>query len=1327
MTSTPTLCPVCSKATERKFQPFCSAECSNIDLDRVAGELRAGIEMLAVQLLGEPSIRKPWTWRWGSKGALVVEIAGRKRGAWHDKDSEQGGGPLHLIAHGRSCSMAEAIRWARDWTGGTPEAGHDYKAEQAQRQAERDRKARKHAAEDAEDAARRITLARRLWAEAVPIAGTVAERYLTEVRRIPAPEIKDNNVLFDSPWPDAVRFHPPSRSLIVAATLVDGTVQAVQRVRLMADAQKVEPTPDRPTKVTNGVLAGAAVRLPAMNKGAVRADICAGQSAQSEPIVAPLLLAEGPESGASVWASTGRETWIALGGMAGVALPAGRQIVACRDDDPKHSPGDKKMVRAVETWRAAGHKIAVATPWPFRAYDRSDFNDTLKLDGAEGVKRRIASALNPGGGAPTRLPIIEVRRQLRGAVGKFFDEVRDWTASKSGLPPEFTRDLDAPPMSEDDWGSFLDEPVPESPPPRTVPVRAIRTDVGSGKTVTAISEAIRLLAEMRAAGDKRAAAFAVPTHKLGDEQASIFALHARGTGLTAAVWRGMSAPDPDSPANPMCLNLEAIQDARDAMLDVYKTTCRRKLDNGDFAICLFFNQCGYERQRQTEADLWIVPHELLFGEKPTAIGKLAFLVVDESVWQDGLEGVHGKPTALPLDAVAHLDPLPNDAELAQGLNRQRLEYLRNRLLDVLRQSADGPVTAEALAGSDLSLDNTREAYRLEWARFVDPGMHPAMTRTQRRDAAIRAANNARIGRFGSMWQAMTALLEDGGPQRSGWVSLAMQQTDDGPVKVLHLKGRRLIRKGWLVPTLLIDATMNIDLVRPYWPDVELTAELLADAPHQRIRQVVDRAYSKSAIEHLTEDMPGYTPAEAKRRERGLRAVHAVLNREARQYEAALNGHWQHPGSPVLVVAQKAVKEALPSFGPMAACTDLAHHNNVAGRDIWRNVRGLIVVGRTQPAPASVERLAEALTGRAVDHLDGWYGRGDGVRHTAAEGAVTIEADRHPDPIAEAIRWQICEGELVQIIGRGRGVNRAEDNPLDVLVLTDSPLPIPVAATIQAADLAPSPADLMLAAGGIVFENAADAAAAYPQLWSTRNAANHALKRWRAEWVSNPEVGAIPLIESIIRGLAPTSSVLGRIAYQLAGAGKSPSVAWLDPLLVPDPIEWLTARLGALAWCHDGHDPDPPPSPSAPQNRAPHAPRPSDPPAEPVIPDWWDDAPPWSPSDMERAMAEPDGYDVDLFTPEHDDMPELPEQARLNPAAVYRRGHLVAPQSDLWTIRVPGQPPIEVRGLPGIKMDWPRSSLSWVWPLGSPVAGNIGTALIPDAQARPWIGLHEPGD
>jgi putative DNA primase/helicase len=154
---------------------------------------------------------------------------------------------------------------------------------------------------DADDA-KRIATAQRLWKASAPVAGTLGEHYLTVHRGIRCPS---------HGWPEAVRFHPGSRALIVAATLLDGTVQAVQRVLLTAEGAKIsredaERLSPPTNKVTNGVQVSAAIRLPALLPDA------------------PLLLAEGPETGLSVWAATGAETWVALGSMSRAA-PTQRQ------------------------------------------------------------------------------------------------------------------------------------------------------------------------------------------------------------------------------------------------------------------------------------------------------------------------------------------------------------------------------------------------------------------------------------------------------------------------------------------------------------------------------------------------------------------------------------------------------------------------------------------------------------------------------------------------------------------------------------------------------------------------------------------------------------------------------------------------------------------------------------------------------------------------------------------------------------------------------------------------------------------------------------------
>lgn len=1117
------------------------------DIDRIAERLSAGRPMTA----------KGGKLRVGSKGAIVIETRGRKRGSWYSHEAATGGGPLHLIQHMLGVNYDNAVAWGcahtglPNWLLDDPDRTHRKPVQRPMPvvapQAEPDPK-------EAQDAARMAAFVAKLWLGAVPLAGTLGEKYLVEVRRIPKPA---------TGWAQAVRFHPDRNALIVALTTDLGAVQAVQLVHLAGAGRKAAGTPERPAKQSFGPQDGAWVRLRGQADG-------------------PVLLAEGPETGISVWASTGYETAIALGSISKLVPPAGRKVVVCRDDDQAWSPADRKVRDTARAWRLSGINVVVANPWPVRRGDKSDFNDAIQAGGAAAVSARIEAVLRPALDIPRRVPVDEARKHIDSVVAQFFDSAANFDGE--GLPP----------------------------------VHAIRADVGIGKSVAARRHAARLLAAMRANGDARTVVIAVPTHKLGDEQAIAFETEpaARAAGLTAMVWRGREALDPDAPGKAMCQNLDAVKDAREVLADVQTTVCQKKggiAEDFQMIRCPMFSACGYQRQRLGTADLWIVPHEVLFAQKPAALGNVAVLIVDESAWQDGLTGAHGKPLQITLDAISLVDDLPG-----QPLATDRLMFLRNRMADILRTQIDGPISREAFEVEGFTADMAGEAYRLEWQRMVDAEFHPRMTAAERKEAISRAAGNRTISRFAMLWKAVQALVGDGGPISSGWAELAVDDTENGPVRVVRLKGRRPISKGFLVPTLMIDATLQIDLVRPFWPQAILGADIAAETPWQRVLQVADQSFSKRTLAQTEgANDPEY-------RAKKFRDMHATVCSISRRYA---------PGS-VLVIAQQDIEIALHDKGNLPLNAETAHHNAVAGQDKWKHVAALIVVGRTQPGPLSVTRIAEALTGSAIPLLSGWYDTADAAREMASGEHEAAETNRHPDPIAEAVRWSICEGELVQIIGRGRGINRTEADPLAVFVLTNPPLPLPVNATLSAKDIKPSQSDMMMAAGGISFENATDAAAAYPALYGSRAAAKHALER---------EVGAIPVLIDTITGMAPTSKtspILLRATYHLAGPGKSQSVAWFDPGMVPDPAAWLAERLGSLKACI------------------------VDQPAAPVI----EDAemsqsgevctlqPPVD-GDMEPIAAVPDGLRT--------------EQAGLAPGLSYRAPMLMPPPSDIWGL--PGKP------------------------------------------------------
>lgn len=1091
------------------------------NLDELRAALRADVPGLAEALLGPPNkaLSTRNTWRWGNKGSLALEVNGPHKGLWYTHEGGEGNNPLGLIRHVRGGSFPDALAYARKFTGLANDADDDEDQDDRREQREADRQARRAEREAAEaeelaaEQGRRVETAQQIAAGTVPLAGTLGEYYLKQVRGIPASA---------DGWPASIRFHPRNRSLVAIATTADGTVQAVQQVYLTEDGTKAPDAPGRPSKRTNGVTKnnGAMVRLPAQKLGQP-ASVSGGQ---------PLLLAEGPETGLAAWSSSGHETWVALGGIPKLAPGVGRRVVICRDDDQRYSPADRKLVSAIGEWRRAGVVVAVATPWPSRRYDRSDLADTILAEGPEAVQRRIAAAVEPAAEHVARLPVVEARKVTAEVIGAFFAKVdrlseqrAEWDRKATlatranmpsiaeGAPPYVEPSAPEPCASLDDadWGAALDtEPVAAEPVTFT---HGVRVDVGVGKSDAARRFTAATLAAMRPREDGRTMVFAVPTHALGDEQALAFLEQevARAAGLSVALWRGRAAPDPSHPdyhnsliarANkaPMCGDLERVQDAQAIGLQAQTAVCKRRIKQADgtrtTVTCPLFSKCSYQAQSGRRADLWIMAHEMLFYEKPAAMGEVAAVVVDEAAWRKGLIGAEGGHLTLSLDA------------LAENVESGRLADLRRQLLDVLRPMSDGPIRRAALRGTLLVADSAAEAFKLEYARKVDP-LHPGQSREERKDAMERADGNRTIARVAMAWNAIRELLTPGGPEASGWLALGVEKTKDGPVRVLRIKNRKQVTDGFKAPTLLLDALLPAELVRPFWPDLELVADVRAEMPHQHVRQVgYERAYALSMLEPLATEAAEKDPEEARRRRRNLRDLRAFIVREARRYA---------PGK-VLVVLQQAVEQALLDSGTLPPNVETAHHNNIAGRDEWRDVRALIVVGRTMPPPPGVERIAEALTGRATPAPMEWYERADATREMADGSTVPTEADRHTDPIAESARWQIAEGELLQIIGRARGVNRTADNPVDVLVLTDVPLPIPLAGTLEAADLEVTPFDHMLAAGGLVIENPTDAAMAYPFLWLKRESAKKAFQRGK--------LGTFPYIESSI-GECPQPAIL----------------------------------------------------------------------------------------------------------------------------------------------------------------------------------------------------------
>jgi hypothetical protein len=221
---------------------------------------------------------------------------------------------------------------------------------------------REREAKEAAERAAAIADGTGIWRQCVPIDGTLGERYLTEQRSLTRPA---------SGWAPCLGWHAAERMLVGAGTDADGAVQFVHRVFLTTDGTNARRPDGAKRKTTRGPMDDAAIRLPGTGD---------------------TLHAEGLETGLSAWIATGAPTLIYAGQIADRMQPQPGRNVVLRDDDAPGSPADRLLIAAIERWHDAGIDYAIATPWPERRGDKSDFNDLLREAGPEAVAARIAEA-----------------------------------------------------------------------------------------------------------------------------------------------------------------------------------------------------------------------------------------------------------------------------------------------------------------------------------------------------------------------------------------------------------------------------------------------------------------------------------------------------------------------------------------------------------------------------------------------------------------------------------------------------------------------------------------------------------------------------------------------------------------------------------------------------------------------------------------------------------------------------------------------------------------------------------------------------------------------
>jgi Rad3-related DNA helicase len=300
-----------------------------------------------------------------------------------------------------------------------------------------------------------------------------------------------------------------------------------------------------------------------------------------------------------------------------------------------------------------------------------------------------------------------------------------------------------------------------APEPEPLPlVRGIITETGVGKTSACINKVIT-----RAVAEGKRVVLAVPRHRLGDEIVQNIA-KAASPAITARVYRGRDAEDPELPGKTMCQDYGRVDLIINAMGSITPHACRK----GEHK-CQYFDVCGYQRQQQQRPDVWVIPQPLLFRQKPSFIPPPDLLVIDEAFWSAALHGVdkvrrvwlsdllgdrnvpRGRESAGTLSEDGKRAPLDSEATAD-------LTEISRRVHQALEQ-APGRRLRAALQASSITDRDLHQAIALEWRRKVDikevlPGMPLAKAR-KLCNAVI--AHNRLVANLARFWELLARTLD----------------------------------------------------------------------------------------------------------------------------------------------------------------------------------------------------------------------------------------------------------------------------------------------------------------------------------------------------------------------------------------------------------------------------------------------------------------------------------------------------------------------------------------------------------------------------------------
>ena len=691
---------------------------------------------------------------------------------------------------------------------------------------------------------------------------------------------------------------------------------------------------------------------------------------------------------------------------------------------------------------------------------------------------------------------------------------------------------------------------------------------GSGKTEEIIASIPAMVAADKHQGRPHRVIVAVPMHRLGRQIIDRFASRFRQAGITTAVYEGRGVSrreteglgeDASSASDgrvPMCRNPLDVELALKACADVTQAVCGTTKEAKDIRLptCRYRHDCKYWSQlgECSKADVVFLAHNFLFDEitdhTKTVFAEVGTIIVDEdpSTHGDGtvqLAMSDFGDSALRQDPVLHTKgtkakPNPNCGKPDYAKTEELRPHF-TALQSALHQVGQRVPLHDALAAEGLTRKLLKQVRALNWRRKVDPAMWPDMPYDQREEAADRARINPVLSRMHALFCAcMEAAppdddgadadrtrdaLDPADPSNPADPDADHADTASERVEVNDRGGITFYRlrpiADWVDarPVLVASATPRTALDKIF-PGLQHSPAPRPAAPFQTVHQHLG-AFGQHAVE---QKLPELLPE--------LKAIIA--------------------GRRALVITHKRVAKATAEALPGVA---VRYHGGTVGDDDFGDIEVEIVIGGAFPKAKDVRRLASAEAGRILPFIKPV--QTSAIALLAGGTGARFDRLAYADPAAQAVHAGIYDASIIQAIGRARGLNRTVVDPVEIHVLGNCPLPLPI--TSIARHRRPSRLAKMLWRG-LVPLSAAGMARRYPELFSSAVAARTAKHRWGGE-------AAILDALRADAGRMPWPSAI--VTLQLAGQGQKRTRLIVDRDRVDELRREAIAEFGGLVSWH----------------------------------------------------------------------------------------------------------------------------------------------------------------